>query len=245
MSAPTLAGLVRVEMRKAYDTRAGLWLLITLGLIGAAVALLLMFAGTPEELDFEVFLLTAQLPMGVFLPVLGVVAVTSEWSQRTALTTFTLVPRRSRIVTAKVLALVVIALLAVVSSIVAAALGNVIADVLRDTDGGWGEPSLLGRVALFQVLCALSGVGLGMLLLSAPQGIVAYLLLPFLLSTIGSLVAVLQTSVLWLNPLETFTRLIGEELTGKAWAQIATSFALWALLPLLLGAARIRRREVQ
>lgn len=245
MTAPTLATLVRVELRKAYDSRAGLWLLITLGLLGAAVVVLLLSAGTPAELNFEAFLFTAQLPMGIFLPVVGIIAVTCEWSQRTALTTFTLVPRRSRIVVAKMVALVALALLAVLVSIVVAALGNVIAEIVRDGDGSWGKVSTLGYVALFQVLSVLVGVGLGMLLLSAPQAIVVYLLLPFILSSLAASIDVLETPGQWLNLLDTTTRLLGEEMTGKAWAQIATSFAMWSLVPLLLGTVRVQRREVQ
>lgn len=60
--------------------------------------------------------------MGIFLPVIGIIAVTGEWSQRTALTTFTLVPRRWRIVVAKIVALALPALLAVVISIATAAM---------------------------------------------------------------------------------------------------------------------------
>jgi ABC-type transport system involved in multi-copper enzyme maturation permease subunit len=245
MRAPTLARLVRVEIRKTYDTRAGWWLLITLCLLGAAVALMLIFAGTASELNFEVFLLTAQLPIGVLLPVLGILAVTGEWSQRTALTTFALVPRRSRIMVAKALALIAVALLAVLASIIVAALGNVVAAALRDTDGSWGQVSTLVDVALFQVISVLVGVGLGMLLLSAPQAIVAYLLGPVILSSVASLVAALETPAQWLSLLDITTRLLGEEISGQGWAQIATAFAVWSLLPLLLGAVRIHRREIQ
>jgi ABC-2 type transport system permease protein len=246
MTAPSLVRLIRVEMRKTRDTRAGFWLLLILGLLGVAVVVLLLFAGKPAELTFETYLYTTQLPLGILLPVLGILAVTSEWSQRTALTTFTLVPRRSRIMTAKALGLVLLALLAVVATVVAAALGNLISRLMRDADGSWGDvPSMLGRVALFQVLAVLVGVGLGMLLLSAPQAIVTYLLFPTLLTALASLIPFLRAPALWLDLAGTTTRLLGEELTGRAWTQIAVSFGLWALLPLLLGAVRISRREVQ
>lgn len=244
MISPSMARLVRVEMRKAYDTRAGLWLLIILGVLGAGVVVLLMIFGSPAELTFESYLLTAQLPMGVFLPVLAIVAISGEWSHRTALTTFALVPRRSRIMIAKILALIVIALLAVTVSIAAAAAGNVITEALHRGDGSWGHLSTLGYVALFQVLSVLLGVGLGMLLLSAPQSIVAYLLLPVVVSSLASIIPRLRTPGMWLSPLDTTTRLLGEQMTGQAWAQLAVSCAVWSLLPMLLGAARIQRREV-
>ena len=45
---------------------------------------------------------------------LGILAVTSEWGQRTALVTFTLEPHRGRIVIAKLVATVVLGAVAVV-----------------------------------------------------------------------------------------------------------------------------------
>lgn len=42
------------------------------------------------------------------MPVVGILLVTSEWSQRTAITTFTLVPQHGRVLTAKLLAALVL-----------------------------------------------------------------------------------------------------------------------------------------
>ena len=44
--------------------------------------------------------------MTVILPIIAILSVTSEWSQRTGLTTFTLVPHRGRVMLAKALAAV-------------------------------------------------------------------------------------------------------------------------------------------
>ena len=64
----------------------------------------------------------------MLLPIVGLLLVTSEWSQRTALTTFTLVPERSRvIVAAKLLAGCALALAAVALCLALAAVGNLIA----------------------------------------------------------------------------------------------------------------------
>ena len=38
------------------------------------------------------------------MPVVGILLVTSEWTQRTAMISFTLVPHRSRVLLAKLLA---------------------------------------------------------------------------------------------------------------------------------------------
>ena len=46
----------------------------------------------------------ALAPVDMILPAIGILAMTSEWTQRTALTTFTLSPRRIPVLFAKLLA---------------------------------------------------------------------------------------------------------------------------------------------
>lgn len=88
--APALRRLVLVELRKSADTRAGRWLLGTLAAIAIAGVVLLLIFGKAGDQDFGGFVFTAQLPLGLLLPVLGILSMTSEWSQRTALATFAL-----------------------------------------------------------------------------------------------------------------------------------------------------------
>ena len=47
--------------------------------------------------------------MNILLPVLGIMSVTSEWSQRTAMVTFTLEPSRSRFLAAKFVGTLIVA----------------------------------------------------------------------------------------------------------------------------------------
>ena len=54
--------------------------------------------------DRASFLTWAALGLSRLLPIAVMVTMTAEWSQRTALTTFTLEPRRGRVLAAKVLA---------------------------------------------------------------------------------------------------------------------------------------------
>ena len=46
--------------------------------------------------------------MSLLLPVMGILLVTSEWSQRTDMTTFALEPHRSRVIMAKLVTGVVL-----------------------------------------------------------------------------------------------------------------------------------------
>ena len=132
---PSLPQLVRVELRKSYDTRAGRWLLLAIGLAALGVVAISLFVEDAPKTFADLFSFT-QLPVGILLPVLGILLVTSEWSQRTAMTTFTLVPRRSRVLTAKVLAASVLAVLGVVAAAVASALGRSSRPVVTDQGSG-------------------------------------------------------------------------------------------------------------
>jgi hypothetical protein len=72
-------------------------------------------------------------PIGILLPILGILSVTSEWSQRTTLLTFALVPRRERVTAAKALAACLLGALGLVVCLAAAAVGNLI------VDGSWAN----------------------------------------------------------------------------------------------------------
>ena len=92
--------LVSVELRKMADTRAGRWLLISIAALTALVLAiqLAVILSNDLQVDFRDFMIAMNTPMGVLLPVLGIMSVTSEWTQRTAMVTFTLEPSRSRLV---------------------------------------------------------------------------------------------------------------------------------------------------
>ncbi len=101
---PSLTLLTRVELRKIVDTRSGqallaLTLLLSFGVLGYLVA-----QGAADGLSYSGWARDASYPVIALLPVLGVLAMASEWTQRTVLTTFTQTPRRIRVLTAKLLA---------------------------------------------------------------------------------------------------------------------------------------------
>ena len=79
------------------DTRAGRWLLISIAALTPLVLViqLIVAASQDQDVTFINFVRRTNTPMGILLPVLGVMSVTSEWSQRTAMVTFTLEPHRA------------------------------------------------------------------------------------------------------------------------------------------------------
>ena len=93
--------LVAVELRKQTDTRAGRWLLAAVVLLSAGLIALHLVAAAPADLTWQELTLTASFGQVLLLPLLGIMAATAEWSQRTALTTFVLEPRRTRVHLAK------------------------------------------------------------------------------------------------------------------------------------------------
>ena len=99
-----MARLAKVEMRKALDTRAGRWLVI--GILGLVVVIevIYAFAANDGDKNLQDFIQIPGAVLGYFLPIVVIMLVTSEASQRNGLVTFTLEPRRSRIVVAKFLA---------------------------------------------------------------------------------------------------------------------------------------------
>ncbi len=233
--------LTVVELRKVADTRAGAWLLAIVGLLAVAVVVIVAIAGDATDLTFAGLLAPTVLPGAILLPVLGILSVTSEWSQRTALTTFALVPRRSRTAVAKLLAALVLALLSISACIAAAAVANLFAG----GDGSWHIPAFyLGRVALYQVLYVLLGLAFGMLLMSPSLAIVLYFVLPTAWSILGSLISALRTTSEWLDLSVTAGLLLENEMTGRSWARLGASVALWVLTPMIVGLIRLRRREV-
>ena len=77
-----LTRLVRVELRKSFDTRSGHWLLASLGLAALATTGAIIAWAPSSQLAYSEFTLAIGVPMTIILPIIAVLSVTSEWSQR-------------------------------------------------------------------------------------------------------------------------------------------------------------------
>ncbi|MFJ6195414.1 ABC transporter permease [Micromonospora sp. NPDC092111] len=241
---PSLARLTGVELRKLADTRAGRWLLATIGLIAAAIVVLQLRFVDDAEQTFTQFFTASLLPVGLLLPVLGILSITAEWSQRTALSTFVLVPRRDRVVLAKLAAVVLAALASVLVSLAVAAVGTLLSRATGgagDWNFGW---ALAGHAAVFQVANVLLGAAFGLLLLNTPLAIVTYLLLPMVWGILGAMIEALRGTARWLDTSITMEPLLGPEVTAGQWARLGVSLLAWVAAPLAAGLVRTLRREV-
>ncbi|MBS1879762.1 MAG: ABC transporter permease [Actinobacteria bacterium] len=240
---PGLARLTRVELRKMTDTRSGFWLLLAVAGLMLLTVVISLLSGHAADHRFRTILSNALQPALVLLPVVGILLVTAEWSQRTGLVTFALVPARLRVILAKALAGTLLALVAVVVAVVLAAIGVAIAS--PPTDHVWTLPAgLLGQDALYLVLAMLTGIGFGAALLSPAPAIVLSFALPIAVAALGS-ISWLEGPAEWLDTSKALSPLSEEVLSGRQWGQVLTASLLWTAVPLAIGIWRIRRNEVR
>jgi len=240
----SIVRLTQVELRKLADTRSGLWLLIVIALAAAGTAAILLLAAPDEEQTFAGLLAFGLVPTSVLLPVLGILSMTSEWSQRTAVNTFTLVPARGRVITAKLAAAALIAVAATVAAAALSAVANLIA-IGTGGDGSWHlDAALAGQFVLLQVILVLMGSAFGALLMNSPLAIVLYFAIPTVWSVLGEMVKWLNTAAGWLDLNRTSAPMSEPGMTGDDWARMGVATAVWVVLPLVLGTVRVLRREV-
>ena len=89
-----LARVVRVELRKMFNTRSGFWLMASIVIIALVTMVGTVLFAPDEDLTYYTFAKAIGFPMTLVLPMVAIFSITGEWSQRTGLTTFTLVPHR-------------------------------------------------------------------------------------------------------------------------------------------------------
>lgn len=232
---------LNAELRKMVDTRAGRWMVIVMAAVAVLVLGAFVIWGPAEDASFEGLLQLATLPLAMLLPVLGIMAATAEWSQRTGLVTFTLEPRRGRVVLAKALAALGLAVMVLAAAVAASALANVV--------GGTGEWDMTaaagGGLVLALMIYVLQGVAFGLLFLNTPVAIVSVLVLPTAWSIATTAISALQDAGEWLNLDAVTTPLFAGEMGGQDWAHLGTAVAVWVLLPLTIGTHRVLHREVK
>lgn len=247
-----LMRVTQVELRKMFNTRSGFWLIASIA-ISAVLATGGVIVWAPDDqLTYSTFATAIRFPVVVILPLIAILAVTSEWSQRTGLTTFTLIPHRSRIITAKAISSILIAVAAMVLTFAVGALGNLLSAAVTGTTPVW-DVTLTQCLyyILGMILSLLIGFMLGVLIRSSTGAIVAYFVLTFVLPTIFGLLAQSQP---WFHDLQPWIDIqfaqsglfvFDQALTTEQWANIAVTGVTWLLAPLAIGLAFVMRAEVK
>jgi ABC-2 type transport system permease protein len=239
---PGLGRLIAVELRKLVDTRAGFWLQVGTVALTLLAVIARAVAGDAADHTFAAVLDVAVKPAAVLLPVAGILLVTSEWSQRTGMITFALVPVRSRVLGAKLVASVVLALGMLVVSVALAAAAVLVAS--PGVGGTWSDVApLVAQSAVYLVAGMVVGVAFGAIVLASAPAIVALFTIPTGWAALASL-PFLADAAPWLDTSRALGPLPREVLSATQWAHAGTALALWMVLPLAVGAWRITRREV-
>lgn len=239
LARPPLPRLTRVELRKMTDTRAGFWLLLAIGLTALAAVAVTVAAGREHDQTMTSLFNVSGVTVSLLLPVIGLLAVTGEWTQRTALTTFTLVPQRGRVVAAKLLAGSALTLAALIACLLAAAAGNLFAGVPWEVD-----LSRVATAALYLLIAMQAGLALGLLLTRSAPAVVAYFVVPTLIGILVEAVHSLREPTKWVDLGQATTPLRDDAMGSGDWPRLGVAVAIWIGLPLALGLLRLRRREL-
>jgi ABC-2 type transport system permease protein len=245
-----MSRLTKVELRKALDTRAGRWLVIAILALVVVVEIIYSFAAHDDQKDFQDYLQIPGAVFGYFLPIIVIMLTTSESSQRNGLVTFTLEPKRSRVVIAKFLAGIVLALTVMVAGLVIAFLGTLLGAATGSSpDWGLDRGIVLNALLLSNLIGVFVGFALAMLIMNTPGAIVAYfaytLILPTAVGILSSLSDGFDKVAPWIEFNTAQSPLISGDYspTGQEWAQIATSGFIWLIVPLAIGIRRLVRIE--
>ena len=245
-----LSRVTRVELRKMFDTRSGFWLMASI-VIAALVSTVATILFAPEsDLTYYTFAKAIGFPMTVILPMIAVLSITGEWSQRSGLTTFTLVPHRSRVILAKVIASVTVGVASMLFALAIGVVGNLVGTTMAGTDLVW-DVSVAHAVDIVigSLLCLLTGTMLGLLFRSSPVALVAYFVYALLVPTVSGLLATSQQGYRDLQPwvdlnyAQSF--LFEGTLTGAQWAHLAVNVTVWLVLPALIALRLVTRSEVK
>jgi ABC-2 type transport system permease protein len=245
-----LSRVINVELRKMFDTRSGFWLMASI-VITALLTTIGTIAFAPDaDLTYYTFAKAIGFPMTVVLPIIAILSITGEWSQRSGLTTFTLVPHRNRVIAAKAVSSIAVAIASMLFAFVIGAIGNLAGTAIAGTDLAWDVSLAEGvNIVLGSLLCLLTGTMLGMLIRSSAGALVAYFVYSLLLPTVSGLLASSQE---WFGDLQPWVdlnyaqaALFEGTLSAEQWANLAVTASMWLVLPAILGLRLVMKSEVK
>jgi ABC-2 type transport system permease protein len=233
--------LLRVEWRKSVDTRAARWFLAVIALLTCASPMLPLLLPGQFEQALLGYLLPPAVVLALLLPLVSILALTSEWGQRSVLVTFSQEPRRARVVGAKLLSGVALAVAGSAVGAAASAGALAISDALGRSVVWNLEWKYAASFVAFVLVNSLMGMAFGALLQNTPAAIALFLVLP----TIWTLISygVLVDIGRWLDTAQTFRYVLEADWDGHV-GPVLVSLAVWVVAPLSVGFVRTLRREV-
>jgi ABC-type transport system involved in multi-copper enzyme maturation permease subunit len=233
--------LVAVELRKMLDTRSGRGLLATTIAASAAV-LVWKVTHSSVPTSFENYSAGVATMVAFLTPLIGLLAMTSEWTQRTALTTFTLAPRRLPVIAAKYVASIVVALGATAVGLALAATAVAIGGAAHGPADYSGWLGHARYAVIFVLLQVTMGAAFGALAANSTVALSAFLLAPTMWAMLAQ--SAFKPIAGWLDIYEAYGRL-SSDLPLDDVAQTMTAVAVWVVLPAGVGLARSLYREIK
>ena len=226
----TLTRTVAVEARKVTNTVSGK-VLLPLGAALMAVFGLGRAFIPAADITFGRIATTACIPGSWVIMAASVLLISGEFTRREAAVTFTLDPRRGRVLAAK-------AVVAVGLALAAACWALIVAGVALPPDL---EPGRIAVVFGGLVFTALAGLALGLLTRNAVAPIVVMLVWPTVSMLVARSSEVAQKIIAWID-IEPVAALFHS--SAQAWAQLGTSVLAWIVLPGAIGAWRLFRGDL-
>jgi ABC-2 type transport system permease protein len=80
-----LSRVIRVELRKMFDTRSGFWLISSIAITGLLATIATIAFAPDDQLTYYNFAKAVGYPITIILPMVALLSITSEWSQRSGL----------------------------------------------------------------------------------------------------------------------------------------------------------------
>jgi ABC-2 type transport system permease protein len=164
--------------------------------------------------------------------------------------TFSLEPSRSRLILAKFVSTMLIAVVAVVIGLALSVIANLLYGALSGNEVLW-DIGVIDVVYYFllHAIGMATGFAFGTLFLNTAVAIVIYFVYSFVLPGLFQLGAQLLDWFADIQPWIDFAAaqnpLIEGGLSGEQWAQLAVSGFIWLVLPLAVGLWRVLRAEVK
>jgi ABC-type transport system involved in multi-copper enzyme maturation permease subunit len=198
-----------------------------------------VLAPTTFDQTYASYLRVAALGLTILLPVVAILMLTGEWSQRSVMTTFTQEPRRIRVMNAKLaVSMVLGGGAAVFGGVVTAAGLGLTAASGRALEANLTVGAVTGYL-LFVLLNVLAGVALGALLQSSATAIAASFALPAAFAVLGTASTLVSD---WID-MSTWNWVLENDWAGHV-PQISFSIVFWVAAPLAAGVVRTIRRDV-
>lgn len=235
------ATLLRVELRKAADTRSGKALLaLIVGL--SAVALGWSLTHPSDGVSFSSYGGGVAAVVAFLAPIIGLLAMTAEWTQRTALTTFTLAPRRGRVLAAKFSAAMILAMATLAIGVAMTFITTAIGGAVHGGADWSGIGTELRSYIIIVGAQVIMATAFGALAAQTTVALGAFLAAPVVWAQVSE--PLLGKAAPWFDVFSAYDQLASNH-PFQHLGQTLTAVTLWVVIPTVIGVTRSLRREVK